>query len=179
VERARFEPAVPLRDSMAEVVLSLAEGRAKSVGAVAMTGTSSSIVRLTALLVAPNELSTCSTAPSAASAGSLRFTFLISATASCTRAIAGCELQPKALRRKCAANCQRCLCALTISHPPAWSHPVCFPGVSGSFPRSSDHDAPSRGKRDKHRLARNPVPLHADSRLSAPRPPPCAPHASQ
>jgi hypothetical protein len=82
---------------------------------------------LTALPIAPDELSTCSnagetfasnnTAPSAASAGSLRLTFLISATASCTRAIAGCERQPKALRRKRAANCQRGLSAVDISHP--------------------------------------------------------------
>jgi hypothetical protein len=82
---------------------------------------------LTALPIAPEELSTCSkagesfsrnsTAPSAARTASLRRTFLISATASRTRAIAGCERQPKALRRKRAANCQRCPAAVAISHP--------------------------------------------------------------
>src|SRR6266851_9963475 len=47
------------------------------------------------------------TAPSAARTGSRRATFLISTTASWTRAIAGCERQPKAFRRKRAADCQR------------------------------------------------------------------------
>jgi hypothetical protein len=79
---------------------------------------------LTALPIAPDQLSTCSnagetfsknsTAPSAASTELLRRTLLTSAIASCTRAIAGCERQPKALRRKRAANCQRCLSAVTI-----------------------------------------------------------------
>jgi hypothetical protein len=111
----------------------------------------------------------------------LRRTFLTSATASCTRAIAGCERQPKTLRRKRAANCQRCLSAVAVSHPQPRRDLTRFGprGVSGSLPRSSDHDAPSKGRRDKQTLARNPLPLHADSRLSAPLPPPFAPHAPQ
>ena len=60
--------------------------------------------------MAPEELSTFSsagetrsrnsTAPSAASSGSRRATFLISATLYLTRAIAGCDFQPKTSRRK-------------------------------------------------------------------------------
>jgi len=69
-----------------------------------MMGTKASIALLTAFPMAPDELSTCSsagdtlsrkrTAPSAASVGSRRATFLISETASFTRFTAGWDLQP-------------------------------------------------------------------------------------
>jgi hypothetical protein len=70
----------------------------------------------TAVPMAPEELSTCSsagdtrsrnrTAPSAARTGSRRATFLISLTACRTRWIAGCDFQPNARRRKRLANSQ-------------------------------------------------------------------------
>jgi hypothetical protein len=79
-----------------------------------MIGTSSAIALLTAVPIAPEELSTCSsagerrssrvTAPSAASTGSPRATILISLTACFTRWIAGDDLQPKAWRRNRAVN---------------------------------------------------------------------------
>jgi len=69
-------------------------------------GTSSAIVWLTAVPMAPDELSTFSkageirsnnaTAPSAPRIGSMRATCLISETASCSRAIAGCDLHANA-----------------------------------------------------------------------------------
>ena len=69
---------------------------------------SSEIAWLTADPIAPEELSTRSmagerrsrrhTAPSAASTGSRRATFLISLTACFTRWMAGCDLQPNAER---------------------------------------------------------------------------------
>src|SRR5690606_13602290 len=70
----------------------------------------SSMARFTAVPMAPDEPSTCSiagdtrsrksTAPSAASTGSWRATFLISLTACLMRWMAGCDFQPKAWRRK-------------------------------------------------------------------------------
>lgn len=85
-----------------------------SAGAWAMMGTSSSMARFTAVPMAPEEPSTCSTAeetrsrkstaPSAASTGSRRATFLISLTACLMRWIAGLDFQPKAWRRKRALN---------------------------------------------------------------------------
>ncbi len=90
---------------------SLTEGPA---GASVMMGTSARRALLTAVPIAPEELSTCSsagerrsrklTAPSAASTGSRRATCLISLTASFTRWTAGCDLQPKAWRLKRALN---------------------------------------------------------------------------
>ena len=81
-----------------------------SAGAPVMMATSSSMAWLTAVPIAPEEPSTCSsaddtrsrnsTAPSAARTGSRRATFLISLTACLTRWIAGCDFQPKAPRRK-------------------------------------------------------------------------------
>lgn len=78
-------------------------------GASAMIVAQVSIAGLTAVPMAPEELSTCpsagdsfprnSTAPAAASAGSFFATFWISATASLTRCTAGCERQPKACWR--------------------------------------------------------------------------------
>src|SRR5437899_1921326 len=74
--------------------------------------------------MAPEELSTCSsagdtrsrnsTAPSAPRTGSRRATVLISLTACLTRSIAGCDFQPKAPRRKRRANSQRAVLALDI-----------------------------------------------------------------
>jgi hypothetical protein len=85
-----------------------------STGALAMIGTSAVMAWLTALPMDPDELSTCSsagemrsrkaTAPSAAIAGSFFATFWISATASRTRVIAGCDFHPKAWRRKRVLN---------------------------------------------------------------------------
>ena len=89
-----------------------------SAGAPAMTGTSSAMVRLTALPIAPDELSTCSSAgemrsssaiaPSAATIGSSRATCLISASASWSRVIAGCDFHPKACLRKRVLKRQEC-----------------------------------------------------------------------
>jgi hypothetical protein len=79
-----------------------------------MIGTSVSMARLTAEPIAPEELSTASsagesfssrdTAPAAASAGSLRAICLISEVASLMRRIGLSERQPNALRRKRAEN---------------------------------------------------------------------------
>ena len=79
-----------------------------------MIGTNSEIAWFTTVPIAPDELSTRSragerrsrkvTAPSAASTGSRRATFFISLTASFTRWMAGCDLQPNAERRKRALN---------------------------------------------------------------------------
>jgi len=79
-----------------------------------MIGTRAAMALLTAVPMAPDELSMrssagesfsrSSTAPSAASTLSLRPTFLISETASLVRLMAGCDFQPKALRRKRARN---------------------------------------------------------------------------
>jgi len=87
-----------------------------SAGALAMTATSSSMAWFTAVPMAPEELSTRSsagdtrsrkrTAPSAARTGSRRATCLISLTACLTRWIAGCDFQPKAPRRKRLVNSQ-------------------------------------------------------------------------
>jgi len=67
------------------------------------------MARLTALPIAPDELSTCSSAgemrsssaiaPSAASIGSSRAACVISASASWSRVIAGCDFHPKACLR--------------------------------------------------------------------------------
>ena len=75
----------------------------------AMTGTSASIARFTAVPIAPDELSTCSsagesfsskdTAPSAATTGSLRATCRISVMASFRRWTGSADFQPKAPRR--------------------------------------------------------------------------------
>jgi hypothetical protein len=80
-----------------------------------MIGTSSAIALLTAVPMAPEELSTCSsagesrssrvTASSAARMRSVRVICLISLTASLTRCTADWDLQPNALRRKRALNC--------------------------------------------------------------------------
>ena len=77
-----------------------------SAGADAMIFTSASTALLTAVPMAPDELSTCSsagetfsrksTAPSTASTLFVRPIFLISETASLMRLMAGCDLQPKA-----------------------------------------------------------------------------------
>src|SRR5882762_5733582 len=85
-----------------------------SAGAFAMIGTRAARALFTALPIAPDEPSTCSrageirsmnaTAPSAASTGSVRATFLISDTACFTRWIAGCDFHPNAFRRKRAFN---------------------------------------------------------------------------
>src|SRR5439155_2004433 len=93
-----------------------------------MMGTSSAMARFTAVPMAPDELSTRSsagetfsrntTAPSAARMGSLRATFLISETASFTRWMAGSDFQPKACRRNRALNCHSCcapLVAMAVS----------------------------------------------------------------
>jgi hypothetical protein len=79
-----------------------------------MIGTSSATALLAAVPIAPEELSTFSsagerrssrvTAPSAASIGSFRATFLISFTACLTRWMAGWDFQPYAWRRKRALN---------------------------------------------------------------------------
>src|SRR5262245_42557881 len=79
-------------------------------GACATIGTSVSIARLTAVPMAPEELSTCSrapdtfsrkiTAPSAPRILSLRVAFLISATAFLMRLIGRSERHPNALARK-------------------------------------------------------------------------------
>jgi len=79
---------------------------AGSAGAPATRGTSPAIALLTAVPIAPEELSTFSsagesrsssvTAPSAARTGSRRATFRISLTACLTRWMAGRDLQPKA-----------------------------------------------------------------------------------
>jgi len=88
-----------------------------SAAAPVTTGTSCSIAWWTAVPIAPEELSTCSsagetrsrkvTAPSAPSNGSRRATPLISVTACFTRWTAGWDLQPKACRLKRALNSQR------------------------------------------------------------------------
>ena len=94
-------------------------------GARAMIVASSSTAWLTAVPMAPEEPSTCSragetrsrnsTAPSAPRTGSRRATFLISLTACLTRAIAGCDFQPKAPRRMRRVNVQEAVLALDIS----------------------------------------------------------------
>ena len=82
--------------------------------------------------MAPDELSTSSiagetrsrksTAPSAASGGSVRATFLISRTASLIRSIAGCDFHPKLQRRKRVLNSHSCgtvpLAPLVVIGPP-------------------------------------------------------------
>ena len=90
-----------------------------------MTSTSSRMAWLTAVPMAPEELSTCSsagetfsskrTAPSAARRGSLRAVFLISETASFTRWMAGWDLQPNELRRKRGAKAHLCFIGRAIS----------------------------------------------------------------
>src|SRR5690606_38883426 len=89
-----------------------------------MLSRSAAMALLTAVPMDPEELSTCSragdtfsrnsTAPSAPSSLSLRATFLISETASLTRLMAGCDFQPKALRRKRARNSHLCGLAFAI-----------------------------------------------------------------
>src|ERR1035437_2233325 len=84
-----------------------------------MIGTRTSIARLTAVPIAPDELSMFSsdgeswvrnnTVPSAASIGSLRLTALISVRASLMRVMAGSDRQPNAPRRKREANVHTCL----------------------------------------------------------------------
>src|SRR5438105_2331401 len=116
-----------------------------------MIGTRSSIARLTADPMAPEELSTRSragdrrssrqTAPSAASAGSRRATFLISLTACFSRWMAGCDLQPNADRRKRALNSQVWVSALTMR-----------------FSRVTDDIPPRRGG------GADPLPLAPDPR---------------
>ena len=95
-----------------------------SAGAPAMTATSSSMARFTAVPMAPEELSTCSsagdtrsrnsTAPSAPRTGSRRATVLISLTACRTRSIAGCDFQLKPPRRNRRVNSQCAALALAI-----------------------------------------------------------------
>jgi hypothetical protein len=97
-----------------------------STGAAAMIFAQASIARLTAVPMAPDELSTCSragetfsrkrTAPVAASAGSFFATFWISAVASRTRCTAGCERQPNACLRKRGANAHLCAGGLVIDN---------------------------------------------------------------
>lgn len=89
--------------------------RVASTGARAIIGTSSAMAWLTAVPIAPEELSTFSsagesrsmkaTAPSAASTDSVRATCLISETASRIRTIARYDFQPNAWRRNRALNC--------------------------------------------------------------------------
>src|SRR3989442_310103 len=89
-----------------------------------MTATSSATAWFTAVPMAPEELSTCSsagdtrsrnsTAASAPRTGSCRATVLISLTACRTRWIAGCDFQPKAPRRNWRVNPQRAALALDI-----------------------------------------------------------------
>ena len=96
-----------------------------SAGALAMTGTSSAIAWLTAVPIAPEELSTFSsagdkrsrslTAPSAARPGSCRATLRISLTACLRRCMAGCDFHPNACRRKRAWNSHSCGAALAIA----------------------------------------------------------------
>ena len=81
-------------------------GASMGVGALAMIGTRASMARFTALPIAPDELSTCSsagdsfsrkvTAPSAARTLSERATFLISVIASLMRLMGKSERQPNA-----------------------------------------------------------------------------------
>src|SRR5262245_15933800 len=94
--------------------------------ACATIGTSVSIARLTAVPMAPDELSTCSrapdtfsrkiTAPSAPRALSSRAAFLISATASLIRLIGRSERHPNAPARNRDRNVQVCAFADAIGY---------------------------------------------------------------
>ena len=96
-----------------------------STGAPAIIGMRSTSAWFTAVPMAPDELSTCSiagerrsikeTAPSAASTGSFRATFLISACACLMRPIAGCDLHPNAWRRNRGLNSHLYAPALSVS----------------------------------------------------------------
>src|ERR1017187_4855469 len=93
-----------------------------------MISASVSTARLTAVPIAPDELSTCSsagdnrssktTAPSAARIMSSRATPVISDTASLMRVMAGCDLQPNACRRKRSLNVHACALLLAIAWLP-------------------------------------------------------------
>lgn len=95
-----------------------------SAGALAIIGTSTSMARVTAEPMAPDELSIfgragdafCrnNTAPSAARSTSFLLMALISTIASLMRAMAGSDRQPKAPRRKRGANAQACLPAVLL-----------------------------------------------------------------
>ena len=101
-------------DGIGNVVLPEALRVLEAAGASATIGASVAMALPTAVPMAPEELSTCSSAgesfsskvttPSAARSWSRRATLLISETASVMRLIAGSDLQPKACRRNRALN---------------------------------------------------------------------------
>src|SRR5216683_2205506 len=96
-----------------------------SAGASTMMGTSWAIALLTAVPIAPDELSTfsrageirssSSTPPPAANNGSRRAVFLISLTACLIRTMAGCDRHPNAWRRKRAWNSHLWLAGTTFT----------------------------------------------------------------